>query len=109
MPQLQDTRKTLILSIDSIESSEVTLKDGLLAGDLSFVYGSDVTNDVERALRALSKMIVEWNLTDKDEKKLPITLENIKKLDIKDIDKLLAATSFGEGELDKKKEKNLEN
>lgn len=104
MPQLNDTRKTLKLSIKSIDGSEVVLKNGLLAGDMSFVYGDATTNDIERTLRALSKMITDWNLTDKEGKKLPITLENIQKLDIIDVTELIDATSFGTG---KKKEQIL--
>ena len=104
MPQLQDTRKILKLPIKSIGGSEITIRDGLLAGDLSFVYGSGATNEIERALRALSKMVVDWNLTDEEGKKLPVTIENINKLDVNDIESLLNATSFGEGQEDKKKE-----
>lgn len=106
MPQLNDTRKTLKLSIKSIEGSEVTLKDGLLAGDMSFVYGDAMVNDIERTLRALNLMIIDWNLTDKEGKKLPIVMENIKKLDIIDVTELIDATSFGTS---KKKEQNLNN
>ena len=102
MPQLKDPRKTLKLSIKSIEGSEVLVKDGLLAGDMSFVYGESATNDVERTLRALSVMIISWNLTDENEKELPVTLENIKKLDITDVTELIDATSFAT----KKKEQN---
>lgn len=103
MPQLKDPRKTLKLSIKSIEGSEVLVKDGLLAGDMSFVYGESATNDVERTLRALSVMIISWNLTDENEKELPVTLENIKKLDITDVTEMINATSFG---ATKKKEQN---
>jgi len=106
MPQLQDTRKVLKLSIKSIEGSEVVLKDGVLAGDTDFIFGSSSTTDIERALRALSKMLVSWNLTDEDGKPIPTTLENIKKLNLKDIEELMSHTSFGEeGEvLGKKKD-----
>jgi|AntAceMinimDraft_16_1070373.scaffolds.fasta_scaffold19812_2 hypothetical protein len=100
MPQLQDLRKELKLPIKSIKGSEIILKDGILAGDMGFVYGDPNTNDVERTLRALSKMIVKWNLTDKDGKELPINLENIGRLDVMDITGLIEVTSFGE---DKKK------
>lgn len=106
MPQLKDPRKTLKLPIKSIEGSEIVLKDGLLAGDMSFVYGEAATNDVERTLRALSVMIIDWNLTDAEGKKIPVSLENIKKLDIIDVTDLINATSFG---ATKKKEQNLSN
>jgi hypothetical protein len=104
MPELQDTREIIKTSLKSIEGSEVVLKNGLLAGDMSFVYGDSTTNDIERTLRALSLMISEWNLTDKEGKKLAITLENIKKLEISDVTDLINQTSFGE---DKKKEQIL--
>jgi len=100
MPELKDNRKSLKLPIPSIEGSEVIVRDGLLAGDMEFVYGNATTSDVDRTLRALSRMIVSWNLTDSEDKKLPVTMDNIKKLDITDVTELIGATSFGE---DKKK------
>jgi len=97
MPHLQDTREKLKLSISSIEGSEVVLRDGLLAGDTDFVYGSETTSDIERALRALAKMLISWNLTDDNEQPIPATLENIKKLNLKDVESLIFQTSFGKG------------
>jgi len=105
MPKLQDLRKELKLPIKSIKGSEVIIKDGILAGDMSFVFGNSNTNDIERALRGLSKMMVKWNLTDEAGKELPISLENIGRLDVMDITALIDATSFGDE--DKKKETNL--
>lgn len=105
MPVLKDTRKTIKTSLKSIEGSEIVLKDGLLAGDMTFVYGDVTLNDVERALRALSRMIVDWNLTDEDGNKLPIDLDNIKKLPLQDITEIIEMTSLGN--IDKKKLTNL--
>lgn len=102
MPVFKDIREILKLPIKSIEGSEVTLRNGLLAGDMAFVYGDATTNDVERALRSLSVMIVDWNLTDEKGEKIPVSLENIKKMDITDITELISATSFGT--VDKKKQ-----
>jgi len=102
MPRLEDVRKEIKLSIKSIEGSEIVLKDGLLAGDMEFVYGQASMSDIERTLRALSKMIVSWNLTDNNDKVLPTTLENIKKLNVTDLAELVEATSFGD--VDKKKQ-----
>jgi len=105
MPQLQDTRKIIEVSLKSIKDSKITMKDGLLAGDMAFVYGDAMTNDVERTLRALSRMIIDWNLTDEKGNKLPINLENIKKLPLVDVTELIGKTSFGE--IDKKKGETL--
>lgn len=103
MPQLQDTRETLKLSIKSIKDSEFILKDGLLAGDMSFVYGDEATNDVERGLRALSKMIISWNLTDDKDQPIPVTLDNIRRLTLASIEELLVQTSYGKEALETKK------
>ena len=107
MPKLQDTRETLKLSIKSIEGSEIILKDGLLAGDMSFVYGDETTNDVERGLRALSTMIVSWNLTDEKDQPIPASLDNIRKLTLAQIEGLLTQTSYGEIAKEVKKKQDL--
>jgi len=107
MPKLQDTRETLKLSIKSIEGSEIILKDGLLAGDMSFVYGDETTNDVERGLRALSTMIVSWNLTDEKDQPIPASLDNIRKLTLAQIEGLLTQTSYGEKAKEVKKKQDL--
>jgi len=102
MPKLTDTRKILKLPIKSIEGSEVTVRDGLLGTDAVVAFGNGKMNDAERPLNVLSKMITDWNLTDDDGKKLPVTLENLKKLNILDIADLISATSLGDE--DKKKQ-----
>jgi len=105
MPQLQDSRKILKLPIKSIEGSEITLKDGVLAGDADFVWGGSEVSDVERTLRALSKMITDWNLVDKAGKKLPVNIDNLKKLDVIDVTEIINATSFSSiSDEDKKKQ-----
>ena len=103
MPQLKDTRETLIISIKSIEGSEVTLKDGVLGGDISFIWGDGMISDTEKALRLLSKMIIGWNLTDDKDQPLPVTLENIRRLNIKDIKEIIDHTSIEE-DMGKKKD-----
>ena len=108
MPKLQDTRETLKLSLKSIEGSEITLKDGLLAGDISFVYGDGMISDTEKALRALSKMIVDWNLTDDKDQPLPVTLNNVRRLNIKDIKEIMDQTSASTEEMKIGKNKKKE-
>lgn len=109
MPQLKDTRETLTLSLKSIEGSEITIKDGLLAGDISFVYGAEGINDAERGLRALSKMIISWNLTDEENQPIPPTLDNIRRMNLTQVEELLVQTSYGKGakELQDKKKESL--
>ena len=94
MPQLTDTRKIIKSSLSSIEESELTVRDGVLGEDLEWVYGEGKISQIEVAMRALTKMIVDWNLTDANEKKLPITLDNVKKINSEDILAILQNTSF---------------
>jgi len=104
MPKLEDTRKILKLSLKSIPESEIVIRDGLLAGDFEYVYEKDIS-EVEMVLRVFSRMIESWNLTDDNGVVLPITIDNIKKLNIEDIVDIINQTSFekkGE-EIDKKK------
>lgn len=104
MPKLEDTRKTLKLPLKSIPESEVVVRDGLLAGDFEYVYAKDIS-EVEMVLRVFSRMIESWNLTDDKGEVLPITIDNVKRLDINDIIDVINQTSFskkGEG-IDKKK------
>lgn len=102
MPQLKDTREILKLSLKSIKDSEITLKDGILAGDMSFIYGDVAINDVERGLRALSKMIISWNLTDEKDQPILPTLDNIKRFNLKQVEELLIQTSYGKEAKEKK-------
>jgi len=100
MPRLEDVRKEIRFSLKSMKGSEIVLRDGLLADDMEVVYDPSI-GDVERTLRALSKMIVSWNLMDSNDKVLPITIENIKKFNVNDLAEIVDATSLRE--VDKKK------
>ncbi len=109
MPILQDTRKEIKVSLKSIEGSEIVMKDGLLAGDIEEIYGTEGMSDIKRMFKVLEKIIVKWNLTDEKGEILPITAENIKLFDIRDLTEVVEKTSFKEmadGDFAKKKQQN---
>jgi len=100
MPQLKDNRKEIKLELKSIPGSEVVAKDGLLAGDIESVQGNPDDSDTTRTLRILEKIIVKWNLTDEKEQVLPISIENIRKLDFGDVTQLLQKVNFTKALMD---------
>ncbi len=102
MPKLEDTRKVLKLPLKSIPESEVVVRDGLLAGDFEYVYAKDIS-EVEMVLRVFSRMVESWNLTNDNGEVLPVTIDNIKKLNINDIVDVINKTSFAGKDTDKKK------
>lgn len=99
MPKLQDNRKTVEVALDHIPEGKVSVYDSML--------GSDVEKLVKRGNDAglvfpLSLLIKEWNLTDENDQALPVTEENISRLDARDLNKIVKATNitadfFGEG------------
>lgn len=92
MPKLQDTRKLIDVTLPSNPEVKITLRDGLLAGDLEDIERID--NNFLRSLTAVQKMIQSWNFEEDDGSITPVTVENIKKLNTQDIDHILKATSF---------------
>ncbi len=83
MPVLNDTRQTKKVALKTIKGGEVEIYTSLKFGD--FVGVETANNDIERGIVMLEKIIKDWNLTDKDGNKLPVNMENIKKLDIQDV------------------------
>jgi len=92
MPKLQDTRKAIKINLPSNPEVEITLKDGLLAGDVQEV--EKIQGGAEQSFMMIVKMIESWNYTEDNGDTTPITIENIKKLNMKDIDFILKQVSF---------------
>jgi len=90
MPELKDFRKVEVIELPSFPGSKVEIYDQLIFGNIVQLdeLGEDAT-DMERIIKAASLLIKSWNLTDKDGNVLPITVENIRKLPIKDANILM--------------------
>lgn len=92
MPKLQDTRKTIKVNLPSDPKVEIVLKDGLLAGDVQEI--ESIQGGSEQSLLMLVKMIKSWNYTEDDGSNAPVSVENLKKINIKDIDFILKQVGF---------------
>lgn len=80
--QLLDVRKVQKMSLPSYPDSEVEYYDGLLTGQLSEINKLD--DDNEKGIKTLEFLIKAWSFVDAAQKPLPITMENLKKLPLKD-------------------------
>lgn len=98
MPKLQDIRKIHEIKLTTIEGGLIQVFDSLLASDI------EVFNEISgkpRLLLMLSKLIKEWNLEGENGEVLPITQENIGKLDIKEINSIFSQINLTKDFLDK--------
>lgn len=86
MPKFPD-QKTVKVILPSTKDSEdpayVVIKETLTVGDLMDLKGDE--GSLKIGIKMLESLIVEWNFTDKDGKPSPITIDNIKRMDIDDI------------------------
>lgn len=84
MPQLKDFRLTKIVTLPSYPDSQVEIYDSLLVRQQMQVFkaGSD---DLERGVAALAHFVKDWNFTDEQGAKLPVTpasMEFLKEADL---------------------------
>ena len=99
--------KTKIIELASVEGGEITIKEDVsykVINDFNAKYKQDKMSDKEKeaySMEFLLLYIVDWNLTDEKEVKLPINIENLQMLGIRDFQILNEAIS----ETMKKKEK----
>lgn len=93
MPKLQDARKIVeIKGLPSFADAELSLRDGLLMGDVQEV--EKIKDRVEQSLKMLEKMIISWNFTDEQDQPLPATVANLKMLSAQDLEVILSKVSF---------------
>lgn len=82
MPKLTDSRKIIEVETETIEGGVIKVYDGLLAAD---VESLDELSGMQRTFSLLLRLIKEWNLEDDAGQPLPITIENLKKLNLKEV------------------------
>lgn len=102
MPILTDPRKQVTVELPSIEGSEVTLRDGLLIKHLEQI-GDFEKDKMKSTVKVLALTIEDWNLTDKDGKKLPVNEANIGMLTLADMQFLLSKINLNQDEEKKTK------
>lgn len=74
--------KSTINEVDINDRLYVEMKDGFTAQEYLEVIKAQT--GYEQALAGITTLTTSWNATDSDNNALPITLENISKLDLKD-------------------------
>ncbi len=98
MPILKDTRKIIEIKLKSIEGGVIQVYNGLLAADID-VFSE--TTGKPKLLLMLTKIIKEWNLQDEAGNVLPVSLENVGKIDIADINSIFSELDLTKSFLDK--------
>lgn len=95
MVKLSDTRQLLEIELEALTGGIVKVHTSLLAGDMEKVLlrGDGKTGFIF----PLSILIKEWNLEDESGNPLPITEENVGKLDIKDVNLIFEKTGLTKG------------
>lgn len=85
MPQLSQATTTR-LYLPSTENDEdkayVDVKSKLVLGDIAEI--NDAESDIDKAIALLTTLVKDWNFTDEAGAVLPITRDNINKLDVAD-------------------------
>ena len=88
MPKISEFRKKKTIELPSLKGAKVTVYTSLLVGETEEMLSGD-QNDFQKGVSMLGKLIIDWNLCDDDDKKLNITLENIKKLPVNDVNHIV--------------------
>lgn len=84
MPQLTDSRKVISVKLQTIEGGEILIFNSFLAGQIEEVQARKDKNDFS-ILEPIVMLIQSWNLTNDKDESLPVNLENVRRLDMKDI------------------------
>lgn len=87
MPVLDRERKTKRVVLPSSTPEDeawVEIYEDVLTGDMLAL--TDIQNQNEAGIVAMTKIIKDWNFTERDGKtKAPINAENVKKLSLSDL------------------------
>jgi len=92
MTNLKEVRGTKKIKLPKT-GAEIEVWDDLLAGDIEAIQKAK--DDVERVFIALTKIIKDWDLVDENGQKLAVNAENLKKIPLQDLMKLVEE-AFGE-------------
>jgi hypothetical protein len=82
MPKISQGFSTIIVTLPSYKDSELMLKTNISVGDLA---ETEKHEGFDHSTSIIEKLLVKWNFEDEEGKELPITIENIKQLPIKDL------------------------
>lgn len=84
---LLDPRKTFKIELPSFPGSEVELYDGLLTYQVQTLKSG--LTDYETGTQLLQLLIKSWSFVDENEQPIPVTVETLGKLPVKDFTSLM--------------------
>lgn len=88
MPVLEDPRSTKEITLPN-SGAKLEVYDGLLAGDFDDILATSPESGQVKMSAVLERAIKSWDFTDKNEKTLPITQDNIRMMQIGDMNYIL--------------------
>lgn len=91
MPILKDTRDIKNIKLPK-SGITVKVRDGLLASDIEKIENEK--SDIKRNILLLSFIIEDWDATDENEQKLPISIDNLNLLDMLDVSLIYESLGF---------------
>ncbi len=91
MPILKDLREIKNIKLPK-SGIVVKVRDGVLAQDIEVIEKEK--SDIKQILVLLTRIIEDWDATDDQGQKLPITVENVNLLSIDDIKFIQESLSF---------------
>src|SRR3990167_7303462 len=89
MPILKTARETKEAVITSIPESCLKIYKSVLVSDTEIVESIKGGN-FQKGLNLLCLMIKEWNLTDEAGVLLPVTIDNLTKIELNDLNSLIS-------------------
>jgi hypothetical protein len=99
MVKFEVKRETKKVALDYIEGGEVETYTSILGADIEKMQKSGILEGANKdSVAPLMYLIKDWNMEDEAGQKVPVTLDNIKKLDFKDLLKIYRESGFNEGE-----------
>jgi len=102
--KIEDAIKEVTVRLNSNPEATVTARKSITAKELAIINSKkkDGDDNFVLSLRMLELMITSWDFVGDDDKMLPITIENIEKLSITDITKIIKDTGAESGFLAEK-------
>lgn len=82
MPILKDIRDVKNIKLPK-SGITVKVRDGVLANDIEEIEKED--SDIKQVLVMLTRIIEDWDATDENEQKLPVSIDNVNLFCIDDI------------------------
>lgn len=89
MPILKDSREVVEVEMLAVKGGKISAYKGLLAGDMEKIMFGSKEGQQTSVITTLLLLIKDWNLENEKGEKLPVSEENIRLLDFRDVNKII--------------------